>query len=274
MAKKSNNVVLENDFNQKKVNHIVHYLDNFEVILKILKDGFAPSYCLETIDGIDYHIPMVSFCNIPLKDVDLYMRYGKYGIGMSLEWAVKNSISPVIYFHENTPFKALHSKINQIHLDEIVNKILNKEVDKIINGDKSKSDHSDEFKTISEINDITVPTLQFFKNWKTKYKGKEIITYHEREWRYIPKITDKRIVSNDEFDELKKTVFNKKPHLPEYALTINSIEDIRYVLINNEIQRNKVLSVLQRKFGMNEVVNAIMTGKLMIINDDLIRNDF
>lgn len=274
MTKKSNNVVLENDFNQKKVNHIVHYLDNFEVILKILKDGFAPSYCLESINGLNYYIPMVSFCNIPLKDVDLYMRYGKYGIGMSLEWAVKNSISPVIYIHENTPFKDLHSKINEIHLNDIINKILSKKFDKIRSEDKSETDHSEEFKMISEINHITVPTLQFFKNWKTKYKGKEIITYHEREWRYIPKISDKRILSDEEFEELKKTVFNKKPHLPEYSLSINSIEEIRYILINNEIQRNKVLNVLQRKFGTDVVVNSIMTGKLMIINDELIRNDF
>lgn len=274
MVKKSNNFLLESDFNQKKVNHIVHYLDNFEVILKILKNGFAPSYCLEKISGFDYHIPMVSFCNIPLKDVDLYMRYGKYGIGMSLEWAVKNSISPVIYFHENTPFKDLHSKINEIHLFEITKNILNKEFDKIKNDDKSDSDHFDDFKIISEINHITIPTLQFFKNWKTKYKGKEIITYHEREWRYIPKIDNNRIVNNDEFEKLKKTIFNKKPHLPEYSLEINSIEDIRYVLIVNDIQRNKVLGVLQRKFGIDDVVNAIMTGKLMIINDELIRNDF
>lgn len=77
MELKSDLEVIESDFNQKKINHIFHYADNFEIFQKILKNGFAPSYCSENINKIEYFIPMVSFCNIPLRDVDSYMRYGK-----------------------------------------------------------------------------------------------------------------------------------------------------------------------------------------------------
>lgn len=274
MKKKSDIEVIENDFNQKKVNHIVHYLDNFDTLLKILKDGFAPSYCLEIINEIDYYIPMTSFCNIPLKDVDLYMRYGKYGIGMSLDWALKNSISPVIYIHETTPFKELHSRINKIHLHKMFQKIFNnrkfEDLDNII----ENFDYSEYEKTFKEISNITVPALQFFKNWKTTYKGKEIITYHEREWRYIPRLENQNLLLSDEFKDLKKSIFAKKPHLPQFTLSLTSIEDIRYVLIKDEIQRKKVLRVLRTKFGENVVVDSILSGKLMIITEDLIKNDF
>lgn len=249
MKNKIDSKIIENDFSQKKVNHIVHYLDNFEILLRILKDGFAPSYCLEKIDSSVYYIPMVSFCNIPLKDVDQYMRYGKYGLGMSLDWAIKNGISPVVYIHEKTPFKDFSKKL--------------------FSGGLYKSN----INNFDVILNATLPAIQFFKNWKTVYKGKEIITYHEREWRYIPDLDDNKVLASDEFDDMKKSVFKKKPHLPKHTINFE-IEEIRYILINNESQRARVINSLNKKYGDERVVESILSGKLMIINDELIRNDF
>lgn len=274
MNKRSKSEILENDFNQKKINHIVHYLDNFENLLKILKDGFAPSYCLEKINDLDLYIPMTSFCNIPLNDVDLYMRYGKYGIGMSLDWALKNSISPVIYIHEATPFKELHSSINRIQISRMIQKVFDNKSFDDLESTIHDFDFSEYDRTLKEVKDVTVPAIQFFKNWKTTYKGKEIVTYHEREWRYIPKLENERLLSSADFLKLKGARFAKKPHLPEHTLSLNSIEEIRYVLIKSEDQRDKILKVLTTKFGTDKVVNSVLSGRLMIINDDLIKNDF
>lgn len=249
MKKKIDTKIIENDFSQKKVNHIVHYLDNFESLLKILKDGFAPSYCIENIDSEEYYIPMVSFCNIALKDVHQYMRYGKYGLGMSLDWAIRNGISPVVYIHEKTPFKDFSKKLfsGGLYKNDIGN------FDVILNA--------------------IVPAIQFFKNWKTIYKGKEIITYHEREWRFIPDLNDNKVLYPDEFDDMKASHFIKKPHLPHYAVNFD-IEEVRYILINNENQRSRVINVLKKKYDEKLVIESILSGKLMIINDELIRNDF
>lgn len=277
MAKKIEINTIENVFNQKKINHIFHYTDNFEYLIKIIKDGFAPSYCQEKINNVEYFIPMTSFCNIPLRDVDLYVRYGKYGIGMSLDWALKNSISPVVYIHETTPFKDLHFKINQIHLMSLTKKIFNNEIKQALENVEDEVDYSEYEKTIQEINNITLPTIQFFKNWKTMYKGKEIITYQEREWRLIPNLIDeKRLITIDdeEFNLLKKKKYRKKPHLPNYTQHISDIESIRYIMINNENQREKVLRVLNKKFGEENVITSILSGELMIIKDELIYNDF
>jgi hypothetical protein len=87
-----------------------------------LKTGFHPSYCQEKIGDLKYLIPMVSFCNISIRDVGLYMRYGDYGIGMTMDWALQNRISPVIYVHENSPFSDLHSRINKLLLWDVMGK--------------------------------------------------------------------------------------------------------------------------------------------------------
>ena len=113
----------QEDFNQKKVGHIFHYTKTFDSLLGILKSGFLPSYCQETVGDLKYLIPMVSFCNISIRDVGLYMRYGDYGIGMTMDWALQNRISPVIYVHENSPFSDLHNKVNKLLLWDIIGKI-------------------------------------------------------------------------------------------------------------------------------------------------------
>src|SRR5689334_2541951 len=109
---------METNFTQKRINHIFHYTTSFDSLIGILSNGFVPSYCQEEITDLIYLIPMVSFCNISIRDVDLYMRYGNYGIGMSVNWAIKNRISPVIYIHETSPFNNLDREINYILLQD------------------------------------------------------------------------------------------------------------------------------------------------------------
>ena len=277
MASKKDNKISENEFNQKKINHIFHYTDNFEVLLRILKNGFAPSFCAEKINDVEYYIPMVSFCNIPLRDVDLYMRYGKYGVGMSLEWALKNSISPVIYIHEMTPFKNFHVNLISSHFKMMLSELFNNQKLDNLENRVNNFDFSEYDDNLNKITEINISAIQFFKNWKTHYKGREIVTYQEREWRFIPKLENEKkiITENDnEFFEIKSKKFRKKPHLPDHSIELSDIKDIRYILINNENQREKVLNILNKKFGEKSVIESVLSGKLITINDELIRNDF
>lgn len=274
---KKDTLVIENRFNQKKINHIFHYLNNFEVLIKILKTGFAPSYCKEVINDYSYYIPMVSFCNIPLRDVDLYMRYGKYGIGLSINWALKNGISPVVYIHEKTPFRDLHARINRIQIMNLTKKMLGDKFKDILEETSEEYDYEEYTSMINEINKITVPTIQFFKYWKTEYKKQEIITYQEREWRYIPEVkNEKRLITKEdkEFELLENKNFREKPHLPKYILPIEKIEDLKYIITQNQKQSTRILNVLMKRFGEKEVTNSILSGNLMIITDELIYNDF
>ncbi|MDY3339094.1 hypothetical protein JSO54_01710 [Riemerella anatipestifer] len=262
-------------FEQKKVEHIFHYTKTFELLKKILNNGFIPSYCFEIVGDFKYYIPMVSFCNIPLQDVHLFARYGEYGIGMNLDWAVKKSISPVVYTHENTVFKNLHYDINTIQIVNMLKQMIPDTLNDILGGEKVEKDYSSLDYLISEINKITVPTIQHFKNWKTEYKEKQIITYHEREWRFIPqlesdyeKIVDER---SKLFKKIQNNEFRKKPHFPEYPLVI---ENIKYILIKNKNQREIILKILSKKFGKENVVNSILKENLNILTFSSIKNDF
>lgn len=269
-------------FNQKRINHIFHYTKNSEALISIIKDGFAPSYCVENITDLTYLIPMVSFCNISIRDVDLYMRYGNYGIGLTMNWALKNRISPVIYIHETSPFNNLHRQINEILLWDLVNRQMADAVKQFeessVKG-KAYNYQADEkhTKLLSDINKLTVPALQFFKNWKTHFKETEIITYQEREWRFIPELSEqeKKIIlsTETEFGNYDKGL-KPKPHLPEYSLKIESITDIRYIIINNEEERSIIIKSLNDKFGDKNVLDAIFNGTLIILTDQQIRNDF
>jgi hypothetical protein len=221
---------------------------------------------------------MISFCNIPIKDVDLYMRYGKYGIGMTLEWALKNAISPVVYIHKTTPFVNFHQKLTRTHLDDMLFELFNNKtfesVENTINDDFNFSKYD---KRSKEIADIAITTIQFFKNWKTIYKNKVIVTYQEREWRYIPNLNEeKRLITKDdeEFKELIIKDLNPKPHLPQYSLKIDSISDLKYLVIKNEEQRNVVMKLLVRTFTYEKVKDSILSGKFLILTEDQIKNDF
>jgi hypothetical protein len=276
MEKINENVELE--FNQKKINHIFHYTKSFDVLLKIIRNGFAPSYCDEKINDTQYYIPMVSFCNIPIKDVDLYMRYGKYGIGMTLEWALKNSISPVVYIHETTPFVNFHQKLTRMHLDDMLFELFNnKTFESVENTINDDFDFSKYDKRSKEIADIAITTIQFFKNWKTIYKNKVIVTYQEREWRYIPNLNEeKRLITKDDeaFKELSIKDLKPKPHLPQYSLKIDSISDLKYLVIKNDEQRKVVMKLLVRTFTYEKVKDSILSGKFLILTEDQIKNDF
>ena len=263
-------------FEQKKVNHIFHYTKTIFSLKSMLQNGFIPSYCLEKVGDNKYYIPMVSFCNIPIKDVELYARYGNYGIGMSLDWAIKNCISPVVYTHEKTTFRNIHHEINNILIWDLMEKMIPNAIKAKLKDDEDKTDYSKFEEIIKQVNKITVPAIQHYKNWKVEYKGKEILTYLEKEWRFIPNLPEKKIISSneDEYQLLQEDKFRNKPHFPDFTLEISELSDLRYIMIKNNSQRNIIINILSKKFGKPNVIDSILNGNLLIFNPKNIKNDF
>jgi hypothetical protein len=206
----------EYEFVQKKINHIFHYTSRCEVLEKIIRNGFQPSYCKEQIRDRKYLSPMVSFCNIPIGEVDKYVRYGKNGIGMSMEWAIKNRVNPVLYIHEGSEYMDI---LNNKHL--MGSNFLNDGV-------------SSANKLLSNI-----------KYWKTNHKNKSINTYQEREWRFVPSLDKERLIIDEAINtsEYAKFCAKKKstPHFPNHKLVIESISDISYIVVTTAKQRKQQL---------------------------------
>ena len=143
------------------------------MVLGIIDKGFLPSYCYETFGQSEYYIPMVSFCNIPITEVSLYLRYGQYGIGLTLDWAIGNAISPVVYVHERTPFLDMHREINKRHIFPLLKKQISHGIQKALDPSTPEKDFSEEIDLLKDINHFTVRAIQFFKNWKTLFEERE-----------------------------------------------------------------------------------------------------
>jgi|GEM_PF-1592663 len=261
-------------YEQKKINHVFHYTSDFTDLQKIVSQGFIPSYCKEEIATKNYLTPMVSFCNIPIAEVDRYMRYGKNGIGMSLEWAINNALSPVTYTHKNSPYNSVLGDLSMIKMQIGIDNITKDRVHDPSGLDLMTKLGLDK---LSLTNKANLKILQFLKNWETNYRGEKIITYQEREWRFVP--NDARIVpiieeGEDSYVQYSDKKMKPKPHLSEYPLEIKNLDDIRYIVVTTDLQRDKILKSLNKSFSEKKTTAALLLGKLSILTAGQIRNDF
>ncbi|MGJ8651807.1 MAG: abortive infection system antitoxin AbiGi family protein [Opitutaceae bacterium] len=100
----------------QKSKSVFHFTNTKRTLVKILQEGFWPRICFEDFRWMESDFvgsdnrairedrghPLVSFCDIPLPRVDEHTNYyGKYGIGLSAEWAKRKALNPVIYLADN-----------------------------------------------------------------------------------------------------------------------------------------------------------------------------
>ena len=84
---------------------LFHYVRKKEYLISILKNNFRPRYVIEkfTVESgelIKAALPMLCFCDIILSSIDEHVKwYGRYGIGMKKEWALKKGLTPVHYYN-------------------------------------------------------------------------------------------------------------------------------------------------------------------------------
>lgn len=94
-----------------KSHTLFHFTDSVDTLLSILTTGFWPRYCAEDFrwynEALEYiSYPIVSFCDIPLTRINEHTDfYGKFGLGISREWAISEGINPVIYLTENSALR-------------------------------------------------------------------------------------------------------------------------------------------------------------------------
>lgn len=303
--------VSEKLLNNKDVNHLFRYSSKLTYILdNIEQKGFFPSYCKEIFPNEIILIPMVSFCNIPITQVENYMYYGDYGIGFTIDWAIENKISPVIYVHGNSDFSNLATEVNKAITRQFVINLFNEELDKKLEEEKILSQNSisnnSSFKNedMFKINQLAIANIQFTKFWKNEisfdvsfkefeytHKYNKIInSYNEREWRYIPNLdnddffskiiektrlnSESKIEDNPEFTKYYSSK-TRKPHIrgEKYLLKFN-LEDLRYIVVKNSNEIILVINQLGNYFGETNVYNRIKGGQLLVLTKENILNDF
>lgn len=200
---------------------LFHYTNSLEIIMKIIVNGFSPSYCKEA----DVAIPMVSFCDIPLTNAIRYMDYGDYAIGMNKTWVRNNGLNPVNYmqlsstldsrFTENIEnILSLNNRLEEINDSNLKEDLLNK-CDLIMNA-------------IVELHCYQKP----YEGRNDKLDKNNYRFYNEREWRYIPPFEEEKVqfsMSHGDYENYKKDN-PEKPHLKHIKLPMKA-DDIDYLIV-------------------------------------------
>ena len=229
-------------------NCITHFTGSLSTIEKMLTGNLYGSYCREILNHnsevTPIFVPMISFCDIPLKTYsNIGAPYGKYGIGFSKDWAIRNKLTPVLYIDKNSRLldnfiSAMNSSLTTVN---IAGQLLRKD-----------NDYSPITKNLIKSVEYLTYSLYHTKHYEDELIRGDFINsnyrfYDEREWRYIP-----------EFDcavcELNKTEIeyeewrgesDVKPLLSQVHLTF-APEDIEVIVFDKNKEREKVIELIKK----------------------------
>lgn len=265
-------------------NSIFHFTNDFEIIKSIITDKFYGSYCKETInyngEKATIIVPMISFCDIPLKLVSQKTKYGKYGIGMSKKWAEKNGLNPVFYLEKNS-FLA-NSMIKAFSGITVIANHFNKELDKLeVKTEEmskktySKTDLIDlkednkKMRVIFEGLDHTVYSLYFTKHVMDNLERNGKITrnykfYDEREWRYVPELKHElfRLYMDENKYLLWRGNEKQKPILQEVNLDFKP-NDIEYIIVEKKSEKKKMIDFIKSLEYINSTQKENLYSKIL-----------
>ena len=250
---------------------LFHFTPSLNNLLGILDKTFYPRYCyenfelyrhmtkfIEWVQIIDAALPMVCFCDIPLSQLMSHIEiYGKYGLGMSKEWGIREGLNPVVYFNKNS------------HLVKNINALKDSP---FMKGDSN----AQAYRGITH----------YLKPYEgTLYRGgrsvkENVRFYDEHEWRYVP--DSNILITNDIKTSIPLNLYqshvwltneNRKLETDRTKLSFNA-NDIKYIIINEEDQINNMVKELRNIKGDrydNDTIDRLISR---IITVKQIENDF
>lgn len=287
---------IETDFKTKifmesdslvSTDRLFHYTWNKENLLSILENGFKPKYSLEKLGlfkekeifkhilsfmgdfskqediNDEFAIPMICFCDIPLDLVENHIKmYGKYSIGLSKEWGVKQGICPVFYVPERGETRnILESMIRFAHnqLPIIYEKIKQNKIEVI--------DDIELFAYFNKLIQFSMyikPYISVYERKQPKIRIENYKFYDEREWRYKPS----GFLPCEEF--LTKVECENDKSRDDYNAKLRHLNfDIADIIVPEDeidIIRKKVSKIKRFK---NFDLNKINSLKNKIINNSI-----
>lgn len=250
---------------------LFHFTDK-NGLYKILENNFRLSYSKEKIEGKttnrELFVPMVSFCDLKLSQLKVHMsKYGKYGIGLSKDWANKNGLNPVMYVNKNCQFT------------DNFNNALNKIYPDLAKIRKHKYENKNEHSSVPNQYLDIIDAYRYMKNYEGNLE-RNGITYEnfrfadEREWRYVPPLRDKHIeypfiASSNIRNKSEKLEFNRK--IENIKLYFNP-NDIKYLIIENDSEINDLIQHIRhvKKFYTYDDRDRLLSR---ILTSEQIEND-
>lgn len=241
----------------QSANTLFHFMEKLEYLLPILeREAVVPRYCVESVDylKITYKsiaYPMLCFCDINLHKIENHTSfYGEYGIGFSKEWGIRKGIQPIQYINDQSHLckdfsEAFNTSLNSLYTDEAQSFLLSQMFYlKPIEGDMIRNEED------------------VHKNFTD-----------ECEWRFIPEAIspDLPVVLMDS-EIIQKETFDKALLYEKEAWLKFSIEDIKYLIIRNRDDFDKILDIILKKSKLDLVDKHKLTSKIIVLDEA--REDF
>lgn len=219
-----------------------------------LQNGFAPRFYLEDQSilfknpdsSFKNAYPMVCFCDIPVSQLKDHMwTYGKFGIGLTKEWGIKNKLNPVLYLPSSDS-----QVIEQLSL--LIKKL--KETEKFASIAKVK---------LLDLESHLYHILRYLKLYNGEQGGDFLRFYDEKEWRYLPiadsndyfYLSEKDYNSSTEREKANNEMLSKKIEF--------QAEDIKYLVVPEIKDVNQLIDFLSNedkfKTKSTELIRRIIT---------------
>ena len=233
---------------------ILFHFTELEHVISILKEGFfRPNFCLEDLNDfvsqnerteyLEWAIPMVCFCDIPLPHSKTHRKtYGNYGIGMSKEWGMRkeNKISPVLYAY---PKSAITHSLLWMWIKGR----------ELLNPEEDDADHTHTF------HDHLQGVYCFTKLYKGRkwisrdigYSNEDVRFYDEREWRFVPMCENRfeYVLHKNKFlDMLKQNDVNHELERETSKLPRLNFEpsDIECIIVTAEEEKDLIVKEMEQ----------------------------
>ncbi|ORL68519.1 hypothetical protein B7H19_15690 [Pseudomonas putida] len=215
-----------------KSNALFHFTKSMETLKHILRGGFWPRYCLEDVSWLGYEqydyvaYPMVCFCEIPLSRISDHVDfYGKFGVGLTRQWAEKNGLNPVFYVSGGNNITGTFRAFNELATI------------------KDNDTLTINLKTVMrELLAFSKPTVG-----KMFYEEQPVdkVFYQESEWRYVPKHPEVTpyVTRKKHDDEDVRISLNEKTR--QHAMLKIAPSDVRYIFVRQDSDIPEVINFIQ-----------------------------
>lgn len=276
-------------------NTLFHFTNQKRHLISILENGLFVRYSLENYQNLinnkaEIVFPMTCFCDIPLSHVKRHTKtYGKYAIGLTKDWGMKNKVSPVIYSYPNSEttetlnyvFDNIENFFD-INKEELKNIKFSKNIVKVFEHYDNREKEFGE--KITQVHNNLSNFIRYIKPYEGKffrndnYLKNKVKFYDEREWRFTPSrdfLLDKKIkdsYSREYFiDPVKKRALNMK--LAKHIKLNFEPKDIRFIIVENDEDIPEMINHLERIFGDKSTSNELKLLSTRLISIEQILED-
>ena len=220
----------------QSANTFFHFMNKQKYLYEIINDKkIYPRYCEENISDFDLNIKSISiamkcFCNIPLHMVQAHKKeYGKYCIGLTKEWGIKHGLQPIFYYNQDSSFITILRKSYEAAMKYTLDDDI-----------------------LADVSEMTNYAFKYIKPviGKDQKTGKIKDFTDEKEWRFVPEISDldfgeiiveDSVIKNQTIIETYNTEIRKKGYYLQYEY-----DDIKYLFVDTESQRKKLINKIKK----------------------------